>query len=95
MNQQQAMMGVQPATKDDLRESEARTNARIDELRDDMNRQNAGLRDDMNRQNAGLRADMEAIRKDLKADMRMFFGGVVGLFGVFASAMLGILVVAL
>ena len=44
--QQQAQSGALPVTREDLRDSESRTNARFAELRDDMNRRHEELRAD-------------------------------------------------
>ena len=70
MNHSQAAAGALPATKDDLRESESRANARITELR----------------------ADMERRHAETRADLRMFFGTIIGLFGVLVSAAAAIFV---
>lgn len=73
--QQQAQSGALPVTREDLRDSESRTNARF-----------AELRDDMNRRHEELRADAERRHAELRADGRVFFGAIAGLVGVLISS---------
>ena len=84
--QQQAQAGALPVTREDLRDSESRTNVRITELRDDMNRRHEELRDDANRRHEASRADAERRHAELRADGRVFFGAIAGLVGVLISS---------